>query len=269
MLKIKSLKKNFGSKKVLKGIDLEVNKGDIVGIIGPSGCGKSTLLRTINLLEIPTSGTINFEGKNLDFKENLTLVRRKIGMLFQQFNLFSNMTVLENIILAPVKLKILSHDEAVKEATSLLKKIDLYDKKDYYPYELSGGQQQRIAIIRALIMHPDLMLFDEPTSALDPEMIGEVTNLMKEIANQGMTMIVVSHEMNFIKKFATKVIFMEDGKIIEQGTKEEIFNHPKDDRLKEFLSKVKNIWNKKEFVNFNQILFFIKLKQLIFIKFPL
>ncbi len=241
MLKIKSLKKNFGSKKVLKGIDLEVNKGDIVGIIGPSGCGKSTLLRTINLLEIPTSGTINFEGKNLDFKENLTLVRRKIGMLFQQFNLFSNMTVLENIILAPVKLKILSHDEAVKEATSLLKKIDLYDKKDYYPYELSGGQQQRIAIIRALIMHPDLMLFDEPTSALDPEMIGEVTNLMKEIANQGMTMIVVSHEMNFIKKFATKVIFMEDGKIIEQGTKEEIFNHPKDDRLKEFLSKVKNI----------------------------
>lgn len=241
MLKIKSLKKNFGSKKVLKGIDLEANKGDIVGIIGPSGCGKSTLLRTINLLEIPTSGTINFEGKNLDFKENLTLVRRKIGMLFQQFNLFSNMTVLENIILAPVKLKILSHDEAVKEATSLLKKIDLYDKKDYYPYELSGGQQQRIAIIRALIMHPDLMLFDEPTSALDPEMIGEVTNLMKEIANQGMTMIVVSHEMNFIKKFATKVIFMEDGKIIEQGTKEEIFNHPKDDRLKEFLSKVKNI----------------------------
>ena len=241
MLKIKSLKKNFGSKKVLKGIDLEVNKGDIVGIIGPSGCGKSTLLRTINLLEIPTSGTINFEGKNLDFKENLTLVRRKIGMLFQQFNLFSNMTVLENIILAPVKLKILSHDEAVKEATSLLKKIDLYDKKDYYPYELSGGQQQRIAIITALIMHPDLMLFDEPTSALDPEMIGEVTNLMKEIANQGMTMIVVSHEMNFIKKFATKVIFMEDGKIIEQGTKEEIFNHPKDDRLKEFLSKVKNI----------------------------
>lgn len=244
MLKIKSLKKNFGSKKVLKGIDLEVNKGDIVGIIGPSGCGKSTLLRTINLLEIPTSGIINFEGKNLDFKENLTFVRRKIGMLFQQFNLFSNMTVLENITLAPVKLKILSHDEAVKEATSLLKKIDLYDKKDYYPYELSGGQQQRIAIIRALIMHPDLMLFDEPTSALDPEMIGEVTNLMKEIANQGMTMIVVSHEMNFIKKFATKVIFMEDGKIIEQGTKEEIFNHPKDDRLKEFLSKVKNIWKK-------------------------
>lgn len=245
MLKIKSLKKNFGSKKVLKGIDLEVNKGDIVGIIGPSGCGKSTLLRTINLLEIPTSGTINFEGKNLDFKENLTLVRRKIGMLFQQFNLFSNMTVLENIILAPVKLKILSHDEAVKEATSLLKKIDLYDKKDYYPYELSGGQQQRIAIIRALIMHPDLMLFDEPTSALDPEMIGEVTNLMKEIANQGMTMIVVSHEMNFIKKFATKVIFMEDGKIIEQGTKEEIFNHPKDDRLKEFLSKAKTYEIKK------------------------
>ena len=241
MLKIKSLKKNFGSKKVLKGIDLEVNKGDIVGIIGPSGCGKSTLLKTINLLEIPTSGTINFEGKNLDFKENLTFVRRKIGMLFQQFNLFSNMTVLENIILAPVKLKILSHDEAVKEATSLLKKIDLYDKKDYYPYELSGGQQQRIAIIRALIMHPDLMLFDEPTSALDPEMIGEVTNLMKEIANQGMTMIVVSHEMNFIKKFATKVIFMEDGKIIEQGPTEEIFNHPKDDRLKEFLSKVKNV----------------------------
>ncbi len=241
MLEIKSLKKNFGTKKVLKGIDLEVNKGDIVGIIGPSGCGKSTLLRTINLLELPTSGTINFEGKNLDFKDNLTLIRRKIGMVFQQFNLFSNMTVLENIILAPVKLKILTRDEAVKEALRLLKKIDLYDKKDYYPYELSGGQQQRIAIIRALIMNPDLMLFDEPTSALDPEMIGEVTNLMKEIANQGMTMMVVSHEMSFIKKFATKVIFMEDGKIIEQGTSEEIFNHPKDDRLKEFLSKVENI----------------------------
>lgn len=241
MLEIKSLKKNFGTKKVLKGIDLEVNKGDIVGIIGPSGCGKSTLLRTINLLELPTSGTINFEGKNLDFKDNLTLVRRKIGMVFQQFNLFSNMTVIENIILAPVKLKILTRDEAVKEALRLLKKIDLYDKKDYYPYELSGGQQQRIAIIRALIMNPDLMLFDEPTSALDPEMIGEVTNLMKEIANQGMTMMVVSHEMSFIKKFTTKVIFMEDGKIIEQGTSEEIFNHPKDDRLKEFLSKVENI----------------------------
>ncbi len=241
MLEIKSLKKNFGTKKVLKGIDLEVNKGDIVGIIGPSGCGKSTLLRTINLLELPTSGTINFEGKNLDFKDNLTLVRRKIGMVFQQFNLFSNMTVLENIILAPVKLKILTRDEAVKEALRLLKKIDLYDKKDYYPYELSGGQQQRIAIIRSLIMNPDLMLFDEPTSALDPEMIGEVTNLMKEIANQGMTMMVVSHEMSFIKKFTTKVIFMEDGKIIEQGTSEEIFNHPKDDRLKEFLSKVENI----------------------------
>lgn len=241
MLEIKSLKKNFGTKKVLKGIDLEVNKGDVVGIIGPSGCGKSTLLRTINLLELPTSGTINFEGKNLDFKDNLTLVRRKIGMVFQQFNLFSNMTVLENIILAPVKLKILTRDEAVKEALRLLKKIDLYDKKDYYPYELSGGQQQRIAIIRSLIMNPDLMLFDEPTSALDPEMIGEVTNLMKEIANQGMTMMVVSHEMSFIKKFTTKVIFMEDGKIIEQGTSEEIFNHPKDDRLKEFLSKVENI----------------------------
>ncbi len=241
MLEIKSLKKNFGTKKVLKGIDLEVNKGDIVGIIGPSGCGKSTLLRTINLLELPTSGTINFEGKNLDFKDNLTLVRRKIGMVFQQFNLFSNMTVIENIILAPVKLKILTRDEAVKEALRLLKKIDLYDKKDYYPYELSGGQQQRIAIIRSLIMNPDLMLFDEPTSALDPEMIGEVTNLMKEIANQGMTMMVVSHEMSFIKKFTTKVIFMEDGKIIEQGTSEEIFNHPKDDRLKEFLSKVENI----------------------------
>lgn len=241
MLEIKSLKKNFGTKKVLKGIDLEVNKGDIVGIIGPSGCGKSTLLRTINLLELPTSGTINFEGKNLDFKDNLTLIRRKIGMVFQQFNLFSNMTVLENIILAPVKLKILTRDEAVKEALRLLKKIDLYDKKDYYPYELSGGQQQRIAIIRALIMNPDLMLFDEPTSALDPEMIGEVTNLMKEIANQGMTMMVVSHEMSFIKKFATKVIFIEDGKMIEQGTSEEIFNHSKDDRLKEFLSKVENI----------------------------
>ena len=237
MLKIKSLKKNFGSKKVLKGIDLEVNKGDIVGIIGPSGCGKSTLLRTINLLEIPTSGIINFEGKNLDFKENLTLVRRKIGMLFQQFNLFSNMTVLENIILAPVKLKILSYDEAVKEATSLLKKIDLYDKKDYYPYELSGGQQQRIAIIRALIMQPDLMLFDEPTSALDPEIVAEVLDVMKKLAKDGMTMVVVTHEMAFAKEVSDRVVFMDKVVILEEGKPKQIFGSPKNQRTREFLKR--------------------------------
>lgn len=215
MLKIKSLKKNFGSKKVLKGIDLEVNKGDIVGIIGPSGCGKSTLLRTINLLEIPTSGTINFEGKNLDFKENLTLVRRKIGMLFQQFNLFSNMTVLENIILAPVKLKIMSHDEAVKEATSLLKKIDLYDKKDYYPYELSGGQQQRVALARALASKPAIIFADEPTGNLDAKSSNEVVDLLK-IAQRKYheTVILVTHDQE-IASIADRVITIEDGKIIQ------------------------------------------------------
>ncbi len=241
MLEVKNLVKNFGQKKVLKGINLKVDKGEIIGIIGPSGCGKSTFLRTINFLEVPTSGTITFENETINLNSNITGIRRKIGMVFQQFNLFENMTVLENIILSPVKLGLLTRKEAIKEATKLLKKIDLEDKKNYYPRELSGGQKQRIAIIRALIMKPELMLFDEPTSALDPEMIGEVTNLMREIAKDGMTMLVVSHEMNFIKNFSTRVIFMDEGKIIEDNTPEEIFNNPQDIRVKNFLSKVKNI----------------------------
>lgn len=238
MLEIKNLRKNFGTKKVLKGIDLTVNKGDIIGIIGPSGCGKSTFLRCINLLEIPTKGTMILEGNKVNFKGNLTYVRRKIGMVFQQFNLFNNMTVLENITLAPVKLGIMSEEKAESEAIDLLKKINLLDKKNYYPKELSGGQMQRIAIIRSLLMKPDIILFDEPTSALDPEMIGEVTNLMRQLAKEGMTMIVVSHEMNFIKDFCTKVCFMTDGKIIEEGPAKQIFENPKDERIKGFLSRV-------------------------------
>ncbi|MBQ7241037.1 MAG: amino acid ABC transporter ATP-binding protein [Bacilli bacterium] len=241
MLKIKNLKKNFGKKKVLKGIDLTINDGDIIGIIGPSGCGKSTFLRSLNMLEVPTSGSVILDGDTIDLNDNLNDLRRKIGMVFQQFNLFNNMTVLDNIILAPVKQKLMNKTDATQEAIRLLKKIDLEDKKDNYPRELSGGQRQRIAIIRALIMKPNIMLFDEPTSALDPEMIGEVTKLMREIAKNGMTMVIVSHEMSFIKDFCTRVIFIDDGNIVEEGTPEEIFEHPKDQRVKTFLSKVKDI----------------------------
>jgi polar amino acid transport system ATP-binding protein len=241
MLEIKDLKKNFGSKKVLKGLNLTVKDGERIGIIGPSGCGKSTFLRSLNMLEVPTSGEIIYNGDSIDLNDNLIDLRKKIGMVFQQFNLFNNMTVIQNITLAPVKQGIMSKKEAEKEAVRLLKKIDLYDRKDYYPRELSGGQRQRIAIIRALIMKPDIMLFDEPTSALDPEMIGEVTKLMREIAKEGMTMVVVSHEMSFIKDFCTRVIFMDEGNIIEEGTPEQIFDKPKDKRLKSFLSKVKDI----------------------------
>lgn len=241
MLEIKNIKKSFSKKRVLKGISLTVKKGDIIGIIGPSGCGKSTLLRTINYLAPPDDGSIVFEGNKIEAKSNLISIRRKIGMVFQQFNLFENMTILENIILSPVETGIMTKNEAIKEAKQFLKKIDLIDKKDFYPSQLSGGQKQRIAIIRSLMMKPELMLFDEPTSALDPEMIGEVTNLMREIANEGMTMIVVSHEMKFIKNFCTKVIFMEEGKILEEGTSNEIFNSPKCEALKNFLSKVENI----------------------------
>ena len=241
MLEIKNIKKSFSKKRVLKGISLTVEKGDIIGIIGPSGCGKSTLLRAINYLAPPDDGSIVFEGNKIEAKSNLISIRRKIGMVFQQFNLFENMTILENIILSPVETGIMTKNEAIKEAKQFLKKIDLIDKKEFYPSQLSGGQKQRIAIIRSLMMKPELMLFDEPTSALDPEMIGEVTNLMREIANEGMTMIVVSHEMNFIKNFCTKVIFMEEGKILEEGTSNEIFNSPKCEALKNFLSKVENI----------------------------
>jgi polar amino acid transport system ATP-binding protein len=241
MLKIVNLQKSFGKKKVLKGINLNVKAGEIIGIIGPSGCGKSTFLRSINMLEKPSFGKIYLHDDEIDEKDNLNDLRRKIGMVFQQFNLFNNLTVIDNIILAPVKQKLMDKKTATKEAIRLLKKIDLYDKRDSYPRELSGGQRQRIAIIRALIMEPEIMLFDEPTSALDPEMIGEVTTLMREIAKDGMTMLIVSHEMSFIKSFCTRVIFMDEGKVIEEGTPDKIFEHPRDSRLKTFLSKVKNI----------------------------
>jgi len=241
MLEINNLKKNFANKKVLKGINLEVNKGDVIGIIGPSGCGKSTLLKCINLLEKPTSGKIIYNNDNIVDNEDLEIIRRKIGMVFQQFNLFENMTVLENIILAPTLLKIMKKEEAIKEAMILLDKINLKDKANNYPSELSGGQKQRVAIVRTLIMKCEIILFDEPTSALDPEMICEVTNLMRQIRDEGMTMIIVSHEINFIKNFCNRVIFMSDGYIVEEGTSNEIFEHPKDERLKTFLSKINSI----------------------------
>ena len=241
MLEVKNLRKKFGYKEVLKGINLNVSKGEVIGIIGPSGCGKSTLLRSINYLDPPTSGQIIFNGTLVDDHKNLSRIRQKIGMVFQQFNLFDNLTVLENITLAPIKLKLMDEDMAIRRARELLKKINLIDKKDYYPSELSGGQKQRVAIARALIVKPQLMLFDEPTSSLDPEMIGDILDLMNEIREEGMTMIVVSHEMNFIKNFATRIIFMDSGKIIEEGPPYEIFKNPKDERLKEFLSNVNNI----------------------------
>ena len=241
MLEVKNLKKSFGKKQVLKGIDLEVKKGEIVGIIGPSGCGKSTFLRSINFLEKPTSGTIIFEGEKIDSDKEITFLRRKVGMVFQQFNLFDNMTVLNNLILAPVKLGIMNKANAVKEARALLDKIGLLDKENFYPGELSGGQKQRVAIIRTMLMKPEMILFDEPTSALDPEMIGEVTNLMRDIAKNGITMIIVSHEMNFIKKFCTRVLYMEDGKILCDGTAKEIFEKPSHIELVKFLSKINNI----------------------------
>lgn len=239
MLEIKNLNKNFDNKKVLKNINFKIDSGDILGIIGPSGCGKSTLLRCINLLEKPTSGQIIFEDKNIiNDNKILTELRKKIGMVFQQFNLFDHMNVLENIIFAPVKLKLMNKEDAIKKAKNLLKSIDLEDIIYSYPHKLSGGQKQRVAIIRTLIMNPKIILFDEPTSALDPEMTQEVINLMKKIANEEITMIVVSHEMSIIKGLCNKVIFMNDGKIIEEAQTKEIFENPKDERLKKFLSKL-------------------------------
>ena len=237
ILVIKNLNMKFGNHSVLKDIDLEINQGERVFLIGPSGCGKSTLLRCINHLNKPTKGDIIFQNINLNKKDvDINLIRRKMGMVFQTFNLFPHLTVLENIILAPTKLNILDNKTAIKEALELLDSIGLKDKANFYPGELSGGQKQRVAIIRTLIMKPSLIMFDEPTSALDPMMTKEVMGLMESVAKTGITMIIVSHEMEFVKELATKVVFMDKGKIIEEGTPQEIFERPKSLELKEFLN---------------------------------
>lgn len=239
ILEVKNLHKTYEKQEVLKGISTTVQKGDVIAVIGPSGCGKSTFLRSLNLLEIPTEGQILFEGTDLtDKKVDINHVREKIGMVFQQFNLFPNMTIRQNIMLAPVKLKLMTQEEAAKKAEELLARIGLADKADAYPSQLSGGQKQRIAIIRSLAMNPDIILFDEPTSALDPEMVGEVLQLMKELAQDGMTMVVVTHEMGFAREVANRVMFINEGIIAEEGTPQEIFGAPKSQRLQEFLSKV-------------------------------
>lgn len=239
MITVKDLHKSFGDNKVLKGIDYTVNQGEKIVVIGPSGSGKSTFLRCLNLLEEPTSGEVWFDGQLInDKKANIDKVRRHMGMVFQNFNLFNNMTVIENIMLTPVKLKIMTKEQAREKAETLLKRVNLLEKADAYPSQLSGGQKQRIAIVRSLAMDPKVMLFDEPTSALDPEMVGEVLDVMTELADSGMTMVVVTHEMRFARKVGTKVLFMDEGHIMEENNPEDFFEHPQSPRLKEFLSKV-------------------------------
>lgn len=239
MINIKNLHKNFGKLEVLKGIDLEIASGEVVVVIGPSGSGKSTFLRCLNLLEQPTTGTILFENKDLMAKQtNANELRQKMGMVFQNFNLFPHKNVLENLMLAPMKVKNEDNTIAKKHALSLLEKVGLADKATSYPSQLSGGQQQRVAIARALAMNPDVMLFDEPTSALDPEMVGEVLSVMKSLAKEGMTMVVVTHEMGFAREVSDRVVFMDAGVIQEQGTPEEVFGNPQNDRTKDFLGKV-------------------------------
>lgn len=239
LIKTENLQKSFGKIEVLKDINTEIKKGEVVVIIGPSGSGKSTFLRTLNLLEEPTGGHIYFEGTDItDPKVNINIHRQKMGMVFQQFNLFPNMTVLKNMTIAPVKLKKATKAEAEERALSLLERVGLKDRANAYPSQLSGGQKQRVAIVRALCMQPDVMLFDEPTSALDPEMVGEVLDVMKALANDGMTMAVVTHEMGFAREVADRVLFIDQGIIMEQGTPEEVFNNPQSPRLKDFLSKV-------------------------------
>lgn len=241
LISVKGVKKYYldGAVKALDGVDLKIDRGEVVVIIGPSGSGKSTMLRSLNLLEIPTEGSIIFDGDDItDPKLNINEHRQKMGMVFQHFNLFPNMTVLRNLTIAPMKLLKMSKEDAEKKAESLLSAVGLADRADSYPSQLSGGQKQRVAIVRALCMEPEVMLFDEPTSALDPEMVGEVLQVMKNLAEKGMTMVTVTHEMGFAREVATRVIFMDGGKILEQGTPDEIFNHPKDPRLVDFLSKV-------------------------------
>ena len=239
LFEIKQLCKSFGKVQVLDHIDATIRKGEVVAIIGPSGSGKSTFLRSLNLLEMPTSGEILFEGKAItDPKSDINVYRQKIGMVFQHFNLFANKTILDNMTLAPIKVLKKSKEEAEKEAMELLARVGLAEKANVYPAQLSGGQKQRIAIVRSLCMHPDVMLFDEPTSALDPEMVGEVLSVMRDLAQEGMTMVIVTHEMGFAREVASRVLFVDEGKIKEENTPEEFFNHPKNERLKEFLSKV-------------------------------
>lgn len=239
MIEAKNLYKDFGKVKVLKDVNINVERGEKVVIVGPSGSGKSTLLRCLNLLETPTAGHIWFEGMDItDKKCDINKVRQKMGMVFQHFNLFPHLTIMDNITLAPVKLGLQTKEEAEENAIRLLKRIGLEDKKDSYPSSLSGGQKQRIAIVRSLAMNPDIMLFDEPTSALDPEMVGEVLQLMKDLASDGMTMVVVTHEMGFAKEVANRVVFMADGKILEENKPEDFFSNPTHPRLQEFLSKV-------------------------------
>lgn len=239
MIEVKKLYKNFGQLEVLKGIDTTVSAGDVLCIIGPSGSGKSTFLRCLNMLEVPTSGQIIFEGNDLtDKKANLNVHRQKMGMVFQQFHLFPHMTILDNLITAPMMVKKVPREETTKKAMALLKRVGLEEKADAYPEQLSGGQKQRVAIVRALCMEPDVMLFDEPTSALDPEMVGEVLDVMKELAKEGMTMVVVTHEMGFAREVSNRVMFMDEGIIMEEGTPDELFEHPKCERLRTFLSKV-------------------------------
>lgn len=239
IISIKDLHKYFGDNEVLKGIDLDIQQGEVVVIIGPSGSGKSTFLRTMNLLEVPTKGNVTFEGVDITDKSNdIFKMREKMGMVFQQFNLFPNMTVLENITLSPIKTKGMTKAEAEKKAMDLLAKVGLPDKATAYPQSLSGGQQQRIAIARGLAMDPDVLLFDEPTSALDPEMVGEVLSVMQDLAKSGMTMVIVTHEMGFAREVADRVIFMDGGVIVEDGTPEDVFEHTREERTKDFLSKV-------------------------------
>ena len=239
IIEVKGLQKAFGDVEVLKGINAEIKKGDVMVVIGPSGSGKSTFLRCLNRLEEPTGGTILFDGVDItDKKVNINIHRQKMGMVFQQFNLFPHMTILKNMTIAPMKLLGKSKEEAEAKAMLLLDRVGLSDRADAYPSQLSGGQKQRIAIVRALCMEPEVMLFDEPTSALDPEMVGEVLEVMKELADDGMTMVVVTHEMGFAKEVGTDVVFIDDGVIIEQGSPNELFENPKNPRLKDFLSKV-------------------------------
>ena len=239
IIKIEGLRKRFGDNEVLKGITTSVKQGEVVAIIGPSGCGKSTFLRSINLLEEPTEGKILIDGIDLtSWDVDINKMRQRVGMVFQQFNLFPNMTIRRNIMLAPVELGKMTREEADEKATELLSRIGLLDKADSYPDSLSGGQKQRVAIARALAMNPEVLLFDEPTSALDPEMVGEVLQLMKDVAAEGMTMVVVTHEMGFAREVANRVMFINDGVIQEENTPQEIFSNPKSPRLQEFLSKV-------------------------------